>query len=96
VDRRGPADLPAVRTDFASALRVLLLAADALVDGDAVESLTLRIDEDGSTVRLGFEPASARPTTGAGALEREARTAGIDLGTDGEGRLRWVELPRLG
>mgnify|MGYP001821613512 CR=1 FL=1 len=91
VERLAPRDLPAVSIDFASALRVLLLAADAAAGGTTVDSMTLRIDSEEGGVNLTFfsatDPQVASPvdptTTGRvgsrASLLVEAREAGFGV-----------------
>lgn len=93
----GPADLPAVRVDFASALRVLLLAVDAGTEPGPVAALKLEVvgGADGVAVGPAGGPTTA-PRALRTALEREAAEAGLPwTGGTGGASLR-VVLPRLG
>jgi signal transduction histidine kinase len=101
IERIAPTDLPAVSIDFASALRVLLLAADAAAPGDAVDAVTLEIaagaEHVGLTVSSATDPevtpaGDSRTTERAGSratLSIEAREAGFGVDwIDGAVRLR--------
>ena len=92
----GPADLPAVRIDFASGLRVLLLAVDAAVAGEAVSTVEVGVDERTDRVRISFGPPGAGIHGSAEPLVREAREARVAVGRDPDGRVSWLEIPKLG
>jgi hypothetical protein len=91
IERVASPDLPAVWIDFASALRVLLLAADAVAGGDAVRALSVRIAPDAEGVGLTLHSAanprigpSVDPSSNArvgsrAALATEAREAGLSV-----------------
>lgn len=91
----APDDLPAVRVDFASALRVLLLAIDAGAAGAVVDRIGLGIEEGTHRVRVTIESTGTGVRGAAGPLVREAREAGIEVGLDPEGRAAWLEMETL-
>jgi hypothetical protein len=106
IERLAPVDLPAVAIDFASALRVLLLAADAAAGGADVAALSVRVEPAARTVRIVF-PGSGEPSTEApdtrgaggrvgsrGGLEAEARASG--LGVEWSDDSVGIVLPAVG
>jgi signal transduction histidine kinase len=101
--REGDGDLPAIRVDFASALRVLLLAADAAGVSESVSSVRVHTNLRDGRVRLGVSEVgrSTAPegdsTLGAAsrlALELEAREAGYAVEWD-DGEV-FVEFESIG
>lgn len=91
-----PADLPAVRVDFASALRVLLLAVDAGTAGEAGDGVELTVRMDPEQVWVGPAGTGVGPMSARAALDRELAEAGLAReGGDGVAPLR-IALPRLG
>lgn len=95
VEVDGPDDLPAVRIDFASGLRVLLLAVDAAVGGSDVAKVEIGIEERTDRVRITFGPIGSDVRGLAEPLVREARDAQVSVGRDPKGRVLWLEIPRL-
>ncbi len=91
-----PADLPAVRVDFASALRVLLLAVDAGTGADAGDTVELVVTVEPTEVGVGPAGTAVGTASAMAALDRELAEAGLTrVGGGGRGPLR-VVLPRLG
>ena len=95
IDVDGPEDLPAVRIDFASGVRVLLLAIDAAVAGEPIARVEVGIELRTDQVRLTLGPAGPGVRGPAEPLVREARDAQVAVGLDPAGRVLWVELPNL-
>lgn len=90
-----PDDLPAVRADFASAVRVLLLAIDAAAAGDEVTRIEVGVETRTDRVRVTFGPRGDGLHGSADPLMSEAREAGIAVGRDPGGRVLWLEFPKL-
>jgi hypothetical protein len=91
----GPNDLPAVRIDFASGLRVLLLAIDAAVAGEAVSRIDLGVEARTERVRITIGPRGTGLQGAAEPLVREAREAQVALGRDPTTGEVWLEIPKL-
>ncbi len=91
----GPADLPAVRVDFASGLRLLLLGIDAAVGGAEVSKVELGVEERSDRVRITFGPVGSGVRGLAEPLVREARDAQVAVGRDPTGRVLWLEITKL-
>jgi signal transduction histidine kinase len=95
IDVDGPDDLPAVRIDFASGVRVLLLAIDSAVAGGPIARVEVGVEIGTDRVRLTLGPREPGVCGPAEPLVREARDAQVSVGQDPAGRVLWVELPQL-
>lgn len=91
----GPGDLPAVRVDFGSAVRVLLQAIDLGTGTEALGRVVVSVEVGPDRVAVGAGAHPLEPGSRLEALDREIAEAGLARrGGDGEQPLRIV-LPRL-
>lgn len=95
VQVHGPPDLPAVRVDPASGLRLLLLAIDAAVGGESPPQVDVTVEVQEEHVRLRFGPEGAGPRGPTLPLTTEAEDVGVVVGQQPGGRSPWLDLPRL-
>ncbi len=95
IEIRRPDDLPAVRVDPASGLRLLLLAVDAAVGGDAPPTIEVDVEVGAHTATVRFGPTGVGRRGSTTPLATEATEAGANVGADPDTGAPWLELPRL-
>ena len=86
IARETSVELPAVRVDFASALRVMLLAADSVAGGESVDSVSVEVSAVGDHAVVAFRSPGAEAGNAASRelMRSEADDSGLQVEWTGD------------